>query len=69
MARMYPEELPSKVKSPAERKLYFMLKEHLPKEYTVLWSVSLTTSLRGGGRKDREVDFPRVASTEGHSYS
>jgi hypothetical protein len=57
MARMYPEELPSKVKSPAERKLYFMLKEHLPKEYTVLWSVSLTTSLRGGGRKDREVDF------------
>ena len=57
MAIMYPEELPSKVKSPAEQKLYDIFKNHLPKEFTVLWSVSLTTSLRGGGKGDREIDF------------
>ncbi len=57
MARMYPEKLVSYVKSPAEQRLYYMLKEHLSEEYTVICNVPLTTSLRGGGKKDREIDF------------
>ena len=44
MARMYPEKLLSNVKSPAEQRLYYVLKEHLPEEYTVICNVPLTTS-------------------------
>lgn len=58
MAKMYPETLiPSKVKSSAEKRLYYLLKGNLPEEYTVLWSVPLTAGLRDGGRKTREIDF------------
>ena len=57
MATMYPEKLPSKVNSLAEEKLYYVLKEYLPNEYTVLWNVHLNTSRRGGGREDGEIDF------------
>lgn len=60
MARMYPQWLPSSVKSNAERKLFDLLRDHLPDEYTILWSIDWTmprSSARGGGARESEVDF------------
>lgn len=36
MATMYPQWLPAAVKSNAERKLFDLLRDYLPAEYTVL---------------------------------
>jgi Nuclease-related domain len=57
MARMYPEKLVSHIKSTTGQRLYYVLKERLPEEYTVICNVPLTTSLRGGGKRDKEIDF------------
>jgi hypothetical protein len=60
MATMYPQWLPAAVKSNAERKLFDLLRDHLPAEYTVLWSVDWTLprpAAQGGGVQESEVDF------------
>ena len=52
MATMYPQWLPAAVKSNVERKLFDLLRNSLPAEYTVLWSVDWTLrrpTAQGGG--------------------
>ncbi len=60
MARMYPQWLPASGKSNAERKLFTVLQNQLPDDYTVLWSIDWTmprSSGYGGGVRESEVDF------------
>src|SRR5258707_2324739 len=60
MARMYPKWLPASGKSNAERKLFTVLQNQLPDDYTVLWSIDWTmprSSGYGGGVRESEVDF------------
>jgi len=60
MARMYPQWLPTSGKSNAERKLFTMVQQHLPDDYTVLWSIDWTIprpAAYGGGAQEGEVDF------------
>ena len=60
MATMYPQRLPSSVKSNAERKLFDLLRDHLPNDYTVIWSIDWTVprpSSSGGGARESEIDF------------
>jgi len=60
MATMYPQRLPSSVKSKAERKLFDLLRDHLPNAYTVIWSIDWTIprpSSSGGGPRESEIDF------------
>lgn len=68
MARMHPQWLPTSVKSNAERKLFTVLQNHLPDEYTVIWSIDWTTSrpsAYGGGVQESEVDFLMVHPEKG----
>src|SRR6266487_1247425 len=60
MAIMFPQWLPASVKSPAERKLFEMLRDHLPNDYIVLWSIDWIVSRSprvGGGAQESEIDF------------
>ena len=60
MATMYPQRLPSSVKSAAEQKLFDLLRTSLPDEYVILWSIDWTIirpQNRGGGAQESEVDF------------
>ncbi len=60
MATMYPQHLPSSVKSAAEQRLFHALRTSLPDEYVVLWSIDWTVirpQNRGGGTQESEVDF------------
>jgi Nuclease-related domain/AAA domain/UvrD-like helicase C-terminal domain len=60
MATMYPQRLPSSVKSNAERKLFDLLRDHLPNDYTVIWSIDWTmprSASSGGGAQESEIDF------------
>jgi hypothetical protein len=60
MARMFPQWLPASGKSNAERKLFAVLRDYLPDEYTVIWSIDWTMgrpASHGGGARESEVDF------------
>src|SRR5258708_1364327 len=60
MAKMYPQWLPTEGKSNAERKLFDVLRDHLPQDYTVLWSIDWTQATptnQGGNARESEVDF------------
>src|SRR5260370_29725016 len=60
MATMYPQRLPSSGKSNAERKLFNLLRDHLPNDYTVIWSIDWTApraASSGGGAQESEIDF------------
>ena len=60
MATMYPQRLPSSGKSNAERKLFNLLHDHLPDDYTVIWSIDWTVpraASSGGGAQESEIDF------------
>lgn len=62
MAHMYPEKLPTTVKSRAERDLFHLLedKRNLPDDYTVIWSKAWTIGRpidKGNGVQDGEIDF------------
>lgn len=60
MAKMYPQWLPTSGKSNAERKLFDVLRDHLPQDYTILWSIDwtlATPTTRGGNARESEVDF------------
>ncbi|HEY1351675.1 MAG TPA: NERD domain-containing protein [Ktedonobacteraceae bacterium] len=60
MATMYPQYLPASGKSDAERKLFRLLQDHLPPDYTVIWSIDWTMARSpevGGGAHESEIDF------------
>ena len=60
MATMYPQRLPASGKSDAERKLFDLLRDHLPNDYTVIWSIDWTVPRSpsyGGGASESEIDF------------
>lgn len=59
MARMYPERLHAdEVDSSYERELFALLRDHLPADYTVFYSVRYQLDRpEQGGIEDREVDF------------
>src|SRR5260370_24135634 len=60
MANMSPQGLPASRKSAAEEKLFNLLRDHLPKNYFVLWSIDWTAprpSGYGGGTQESEIDF------------
>ncbi len=68
MARMYPQWLPASGKSNAERKLFTVVQNHLPDEYTILWSIDWTIlrpAAYGGGAQEGEVDFLVVHPEKG----
>lgn len=60
MAIMYPQRLPASRKSDAEGKLFDLLRDHLPSDYTVIWSIDWTVPRSpgyGGGANESEIDF------------
>lgn len=60
MATMYPQWLPTSRKSAAEEKIFNLLRDHLPRNYVVLWSIDWTmphSSSYGGGAQESEIDF------------
>lgn len=60
MATMYPQRLPRSGKSDAERKLFDLLRDHLPADYIVIWSIDWTmrrSPAYGGGARESEIDF------------
>lgn len=68
MATMYPQHLPASGKSDAERKLFQLLQDHFPSDYTVIWSIDWTMARSarvGGGAHESEVDFLVLHPTRG----
>ncbi len=68
MATMYPQWLPTSVKSNAERKLFDLLRDYLSNEYIAIWSTDWTTprpTAYGGGVQESEVDFLIVHPVKG----
>lgn len=58
MAVMYPEFLRREIEiSPAERKLYNILKQNLDENFTVIWNLAYQIVDTSEGIKDGEIDF------------
>ena len=60
MATKCPQRLPAAGKSDAERKLFDLLRDHLPNDYTVIWSIDWAMPRShdyGGGASESEIDF------------
>src|SRR5215469_764854 len=68
MATMYPQHLPASGKSDAERKLFHLLQDYLPSDYTVIWSIDWTMARSarvGGGAHESEIDYLVLHPTRG----
>jgi superfamily I DNA/RNA helicase len=54
---MFPAQLDESTDSPAEKKLFPLLRDHLSDDFTVFHGQALQAVRRNGGIDDREIDF------------